>query len=276
MAGSDVPRLVKLQAGDENEAIALSIEAGWNQVEEDWRHFIVKGKTIGFRDNSGTLIATAAALPYSGPIAFIGMVIVTGAWRRKALATKLVERCIATLREEGRISVLDATEQGEPVYLLQGFVPQFRFDRWEIGGEADKTAEQQADKPELEQIVRLDEAAFGAGRAALIGDFLGRSDTVTIRGGDTGFAMLRRGRRAWQAGPIVAAAEDQAIDLLQRLITPGVPIFIDVPQRWTQIGNRLRALGFSIQRSFARMALGRKETFGDPARLFAVAGPEFG
>ncbi len=276
MAGSDAPRLVTLQAGDEKEAISLSIETGWNQVEEDWRHFIVNGKTIGFRDNSGALIATAAALPYSGPFGFIGMVIVTGVWRRKGLATNLVERCIAMLREDGRIPVLDATEQGEPVYSLQGFVPQFRFDRWEIAGETDKAPELQTARPEIEHVAQLDEVAFGAGRTSLIGDFLGRSDTIAISGDKTAFGMLRRGRRAWQAGPVVALDEEQAVDLLERLIAPGIAIFIDIPQRWGQIGNWLRDRKFSIQRSFARMALGRKEPFGEPARLFAVAGPEFG
>ena len=56
----------------------------------------------------------------------------------------------------------------------------------------------------------------------------------------------------------------------------GLSRFIDVPQRWRRIGQWLGRHGFVIQRSFARMALGRAQPFGDPGRLFAVAGPEFG
>jgi hypothetical protein len=92
-----------------------------------------------------------------------------------------------------------------------------------------------------------------------------------------GFTMVRTGRRALQAGPVVAKDETSAIRLVDRLLA-GLrgPLFIDVPDRWRRIADWLRARGFQVQRSFTRMALGRADPFGDPARLFAVAGPEFG
>ena len=89
--------------------------------------------------------------------------------------------------------------------------------------------------------------------------------------------MVRHGRRAWQAGPVVAADEASALGLVRQILRAVEGrIFIDVPQRWRALASWLRSQGFSVQRSFARMALGRAETYGDPARLFAVAGPEFG
>ena len=89
--------------------------------------------------------------------------------------------------------------------------------------------------------------------------------------------MVRRGRRAMQAGPVVGTEERQALRLIERLCgAVGGAMFIDVPRRWRHVCYWLERRGFRIQRSFARMALGRSEPFGDPARLFAVAGPEFG
>jgi hypothetical protein len=89
--------------------------------------------------------------------------------------------------------------------------------------------------------------------------------------------MLRHGRRAWQAGPVVAPDEQSALKLMQQLMaSANGSVFIDVPQRWRTIAAWLGEVGFTVQRSFARMALHRAETFGNPSRLFAVAGPEFG
>jgi hypothetical protein len=34
--------------------------------------------------------------------------------------------------------------------------------------------------------------------------------------------------------------------------------------------------GFGVQRPFTRMVFGRSESFDDPSRTFAVAGPELG
>lgn len=276
MADSDPPRLVDLIPGDETEAMALSIEAGWNQIEEDWRHFIVNGKTIGFRNHENQLVATAATLPYEGDFGFIGMVIVSHSSRRQGLATKLVVRCIQILREMKLIPALDATEQGETVYRRQGFIPQFRYDRWEVdrlAGEPSRTSSQTVEPAFL---AGLDAAAFGARRERLFEDFLARPDTVAQVENEDAFALIRRGRRASAVGPLVATSEQQALRLLDQILVVEQPIFIDVPQRWEKIGKWLEERGFSIQRSFARMALDRSEPFGQPERLFAVAGPEFG
>ena len=98
----------------------------------------------------------------------------------------------------------------------------------------------------------LDAGAFGAARPALMRDFLGRSETAaTATTAGDGFAMVRAGRRAWQAGPVVAPSETAAMSLIERLFS-GVSgeVFIDVPQIWSRLGGWLAARGFTIQRSF--------------------------
>lgn len=278
MAASDALSVVALGAGDVDAGLALSGEAGWNQTGDDWRHFIAQGEAIGVRDDDGRLVASAAALPYDGPFGFVGMVLVTAAWRRRGLATHLVDRCIAALRAKGLTPVLDATEAGEQVYLRQGFVPQFRFQRWQGVPEGAGRAAGGADGPEPAAVAGLDAAAFGAARPHLIGDFLGREGTTALLADDRdGFAVIRRGRRALQAGPVVAGSEQAALRLLERLFAHARgAVFVDVPTAWREIGAWLAERGFSVQRGFARMALGRAEPFGRPDRLFAVAGPEFG
>ena len=276
MAVSDALRIAALTGADLHGAMALSTEAGWNQTADDWRHFIEQGRTIGVHDHDGRLVASAAALPYDGPFGFVGMVLVTESWRRRGIATRLVDQCIETLREQNLVPVLDATAAGEEVYRKQGFAAQFRFDRWQgdaTGGVPEETA-----PADLKMMVRLDAEAFGAARPKLMADFVRRAGTRVFQADHgNGFGMVRHGRRAWQAGPIVASDEAAALGLVRQILRAlEGRIFIDVPQRWSALASWLQSQGFTVQRSFARMALGRAETFGDPSRLFAVAGPEFG
>lgn len=274
MAASDSIVVERLTAADVDAGMALSMEAGWNQTAADWLHFIVEGQAFGIRDSAGRLVASAAALPYDGPLGFVSMVLVTPQSRRRGLATSLVDRCVEELRARELVPVLDATAAGVEVYRKQGFLGQFGFDRWQ--GIADGRNGEPAHASAAADIVPLDAAVSGASRQRLIGDFLARPGTAVVRDG-SGFAMLRAGRRALQTGPVIASGEDAAIHLIQQLfaLAKGL-VFIDVPSVWRGIGDWLTACGFEVQRSFTRMALGRAEPFGQPNRLFAVAGPEFG
>lgn len=274
MAASEAGPIMPLAEVDLDACMALSAEAGWNQTEDDWRHFIREGRSFGNRTAGGRLVASAAALPYDGPFGFVSMVLVTADWRRRGLATKLVDRCVGQLQARALVPVLDATAAGAAVYRQQGFVGQFGFDRWQ--GALPAAMAPAGDQGPAERVAALDEAATGAGRARLMADFLSRPGTSAIITED-GFALARSGRRAIQAGPVVAPDEAAAIGLLDRLFaTLAGSVFIDVPSVWRRIGDWLKGLGFEIQRSFTRMALGRAEPFGQPARQFAVAGPEFG
>jgi len=54
------------------------------------------------------------------------------------------------------------------------------------------------------------------------------------------------------------------------------PIFIDLADAKADIRTFLQGEGFAAARPFTRMLFGRSERFDDPARTFAVVGPEFG
>lgn len=274
MAVSDDLQLIRMTVADVEAAVPLSDEAGWNQTADDWRVFIERGHTFGLREADGRLVASAAALPYDGPFGFIAMVLVTADRRRRGIATQLVDRCIGHLRDLGLTPVLDATPAGVEVYARQGFRTQFGLDRWQGENLGKGKPERPTTDPAL--FARLDAEALGAGRPFLISDFLARPDTRLVVQ-DGGFGMIRRGRRALQAGPVVAASEGDAIEIVEELVSGSAgPVFLDVPTVWQRLGRWLANRGFTIQRSFSRMALDRAEAFGRPERLFAAAGPEFG
>lgn len=275
---SDVVAIERLTRADLAAGLALSDAAGWNQVEEDWALFVECGLAFGCRGPDGALIATAAALPYGGGVGWVSMVLVDARFRHRGLATALLGACVDALQAAGRIPVLDATEVGVEVYRHSGFVAGFGFERWEgDGGGGGAEASAAFDEPRIAEIAAADAAAGGANRAALVRDLLQRPSTRCWRGPDGSFAIVRAGRRAAQVGPVVAASESVAGDLLDTAIDACAgPVFVDVPTRWTGLSARLGKRGFARQRSFLRMALGDTVALHADTQTFALAGPEFG
>ena len=274
MAASDIAILTQ---DDIPAAHRLSQEAGWAQTVADWRAFVELGTVRGIRQD-GALVATGATMPYAaGGFGFVSMVLVTAAERRRGLATRLVSAGIAELRQHALVPVLDATPAGQPVYQRLGFQEMFALDRWAGPGLGQAPAGPEPANPATaDGMARLDAGAFGADRPALLHAFLGQPGVRTVMR-PSGFALARPAMHATHLGPIVAGNVRQAASLLRAMLRCVTgPALLDVPARWGALAALLAGLGFRRQRSFLRMGLGRATPFGDPNRLFAVAGPEFG
>ena len=89
---------------------------------------------FGVRDGDGHLIATAALLPYTSNNAWISMVLVTANWRRRGLATKLLDACLDAAAKQGLTTWLDATPAGATVYGPLGFTPTLELRRLRFAG----------------------------------------------------------------------------------------------------------------------------------------------
>jgi len=276
-------RPLELSLDDVSAALRLSSETGWNQTAEDWAIFIRYGTVFGQQDPDGTLVATAAVLPYAA-FGFVAMVLVTPVWRKRGLATGLVEAAIGSLRGRGLVPVLDATAAGASVYGRLGFKRIFDLCRWERITASDsprlrgfEPTERPAVIPCLGVFARLDAGAFGAERHFLFEDFLRRPQTRAFAWGNSGFLLARHGYRATQLGGVVAETQSEAIRLLElSLADLNGPIFLDVAEQWADIATWLESRGFRRQRPFQRMAFDRTQAFGDPRRLMVATGPEFG
>lgn len=287
MARIDGLAIGELAAGAIAEASTLTVEVGWNQTPADWAFAVTHGSVYGARDDAGRLVATAAVLPYPGNapnqpgFAWVSLVIVTASQRGRGLGRRMLDRCIATLRGRSMTGLLDATPAGEKIYTPLGFQPVLGLQRWE--GEGGGGAKVHARvgplaMASMTRIAALDARVFGARRQALLEDLHARpvSRGFEIAGTD-GYALMRAGRVASYLGPVVAANSHDAITLIEvATASTAGRIFIDVPDAQTQIAAWLGEHGFTVQRPLLRMALGRDVSRGDPARMFAIAGPEYG
>jgi GNAT superfamily N-acetyltransferase len=273
-----------LHERDLDAALALSREAGWNQVAADWRIFLELGRAICLtRDDQP--IATAATLPYSGDFAWISMVLVTAAERRQGLARWLLRHCVNDLLSRKLVAGLDATPAGRTVYLGLGFEDSWTMHRLVARTVRAPTVEHGAvtvhalGTSDWPQVIRYDTAIFGADRSALLRRLayrLPQAALVAERAGRiAGFLFGRDGRAMSQLGPL--AADDDGIAralLAQAIAEVPAPLTIDVPDRHSALGNWLTTLGFTAERPLIRMIYGTSLAFDDNARNFAIAGPE--
>lgn len=273
-------REAELAARHLQDACALVSEAGWNQTEADWRMMMRLGHAIGLEDSSGRLVASALTMPYGNAFGWVSMVLVTSTWRRRGLATRLLDTCIAEHEAAGRTPVLDATPAGEAVYRRLGFAEHFPLQRWERAG-ADGRAASAArplDAAEIDRIVALDRTVFGGDRGDVLRDIAARSDGGgwCLEDG-RGYLLTRSGRIARQLGPLCATDDAAAATLLSAALDAvDGPVFVDVPDRHEALTGLLKASGFTPQRPLRRMFKGGNGGFGDVARMYALAGPELG
>jgi GNAT superfamily N-acetyltransferase len=272
------PAPLRLDASAIPGAMALSAEAGWNQAPEDWRIFLDHGAVHGIHD-AARLVATGAILPYGG-FGYVGMVLVTAEARGRGLGTRLLRHAIDALATLGQVPMLDATPAGERIYRPLGFRPVFSLMRWrgEGGGVASIDGLRPAVASDLPAMAAADAATFGAARPAILAGLLRRAPgpALMLDGGE-GFVLARPGRQAMQVGPLVAPDEASAGRLLAGILGRlRGPVLLDLAARWQGLAQHLQDAGFRPERPFLRMALGRGEAFGDPARLFVAAGPELG
>lgn len=292
MAVSDLSLTTKpgFSTAEMEDACALVREAHWNQTAADWRIFLELGRVYAIHESSGRMIATTATLPFGGGFAWVSMVLVADAYRRRGLATQMMRRAIADLDVAGLTAALDATPAGRAVYGALGFNDVWGFHRLER--RARRSAGEDSPAPagvvirpladrDWQPLCSYDASAFGAERSGLLAGLRGRlppAELVAERGGRiVGFLLGRDGRIAGQAGPLIAENDTIACALLARALDAldGL-VFIDLADAKSAVRQWAETHGFVPQRPFTRMLYRSSVRLDDPTRTYAVVGPEFG
>ena len=281
MAGTDVPFADRVRDS-----------AGWNQSLQDWRRLLRHDPRGCFvAEWNGRPAGTATTTVYSKDLAWIGMVLVDPAMRRRGIGTALLAHCIEHLRRSGVGCIkLDATPMGRKVYDPLGFVAEWSLSRWETAelpacpGRRRSSAAPNPRPLEsggIGSVAGLDAAAFGVARNRMLSMLAAQSATRVLTDGagrTVGYGMLRPGRRAHYLGPMAAEEESSGIALADDLLggVQGQSLYWDIPDANRAAIGVARRRGMHRQRSLTRMYLGENTTPGRPAALWAIAAPEIG
>jgi GNAT superfamily N-acetyltransferase len=275
MAATEEIAVVRLGVEDAAAGLVLSTEARWNQNEADWRFFLSQGVVFGVRDDAGRLTATAALLPYAAGNAWISMVLVTESRRRRGIATRLVDACLAKSKQMSLTSWLDATPAGATVYGPLGFAPMLELRRLRLANSGSPSVTPSLETCDRAAFAAHDLRAMGFARPALLAEFAGRPGSRMVKNGNA-MALIRDGRTARHIGPLFADTADQALALVDTIVQAEQgPLLLDAVHSHSQFLKGLTGSGWNIERPFQRMRFGGTvaQTAEPP---FAVAGPEFG
>jgi GNAT superfamily N-acetyltransferase len=275
--------------------LKLARQAGWNQIEADWRRFLAMqpdGCFVGELD--ATAVATTAAFIF-GPVAWIAMVLVEAEFRRQGVATALLKHALDFLDSRGVKTVrLDATAAGQPVYAKLGFVPEYPLTRY-MGaapvGCAVHTFSPGGDMPaercarhtlpfSAGQIAAFDYRMTATSREKMLARLFEESPDLTQvwdqDGRLEGYITGRRGANATLIGPCIATAHAGPALLSAALACcADRPVFMDIPRDNAPAIEMVEKSGLGVQRHFMRMCRGERIRDHVEA-IWASSGPEKG
>jgi GNAT superfamily N-acetyltransferase len=273
----------RLHPDDADDVLRLAHLAGWNQTGQDVRRLLALEPDGCFAAcESGQVVGTTTTTCYGTVLAWVGMVLVDPPFRRRGIASALMETALDYLRNRGVKTIkLDATPAGQPVYERLGFMPEVRLERWE--GVPTPRSGAATESGKWEDIAATDRQAFGADRGGLLRIMLGDTDQPPVLVRDQrheviGYALNRPGSRARYVGPVIADSRGTAESLLAALLgrVGTGRVFIDLNPEFPGAIDLVQCLGFTRQRELLRMRLGPEVRLSVSRRVFAIAGPEVG
>lgn len=244
--------------------LALCRQAGWNQLDRDWRRALdlqPDGGFVALRDAEPAGTATVCIF---GNVAWVALVLVDARFRRRGIGRALMEHALEVLDARGVETVrLDATPLGQPLYEQLGFTVQYRLARYEgvldaSGSPAVETGV--AVPPERwPELAALDESVTRTRRSKLIlrlfSEEPGEVRAVAGEGGWRGLLTSRPGGRARQIGPCVGP--DAGVLLEEaRARHHGERAFLDIPEGNREAIALAETWGFTVQRHLTRMCRG--------------------
>jgi|SRR5579863_8108643 len=270
-----IPR--RLVASDIPAAVGLSEQAGWNQTSEDWRMLIdLAPQSCLAIESDGKLVATTTLLCYGRRLAWIGMVLTLVSYRGRGFARRLLTQAL-TQADQMRIEtvMLDATDQGRPLYEKMGFRFEQVVERWSRPASNNSLGTMlPVDAPPAENWRMADSRSFGADRSELLERLAQRSQSYFIEGS---YLLTRPGRQTRYLGPSVCDAPEAARALMARALQA------DESQGWSwdllpknvAAAAIARDLAFTPTRHLHRMVRG-KELRAKEETIYGIAGFELG
>ncbi|MFY7836619.1 MAG: GNAT family N-acetyltransferase [Novosphingobium sp.] len=285
MAVQDAAQIVMrdMTGEDIHAAAELCFEQQWPHREEDLALFLSIGEGV-VAEADGKVVGTIMGWRFGESFATLGMVIVTGAMQGKGLGRKLMDAMLDRLK--GRTVILNATEEGLPLYRKLGFVDLGTVCQHQAAAPAQPLVQLRPGErvrpmgaADGEALEALYAAASGMDRKVVLDAFQAEGSTVVLcrEHEQTGFAVLRRFGRGWAIAPVVAPDLTGAQALIAHWLGTQSGSFcrIDILEE-SGLGPWLEELGLPEVGRVTMMAHGAAPVPGDAAHVFAIAAQALG
>lgn len=283
---NDILQLTPLTIADIPSLIRLSASIGWDYDEAEICTMLQSGTIFGHKTEDGTVVSSAAIIPYENGLASIGMVIVHEQYRGRSLGKIVTQACIDTVSSDTTIMLI-ATEQGIPLYEQIGFKAVDSVLKYICDNDLSITMKSSNETihfyhhEDFPQIVQLDEAAVGANRTEFLKHRLNQSKECLVvkdlLGKIIGFGLSIQGSVNCILGPIVAPSEEIALLLIDQLAKSNKgPFRMDVPANHVHFGEKLTTHGFKLATHPPIMILNGEHLPHRNNKLFGIAAQAFG
>ncbi|WP_176595994.1 MULTISPECIES: GNAT family N-acetyltransferase [Sphingobium] len=260
--------LRRMTAEDLAAAHDLSHEQKWPHRIEDWEMLFQLG--FGYvaerdgPDNRREVIGTAMAWLYGDDAATLGMVIVSPRAQGMGIGRRLMDAVLHDLGD--RTVMLNATDEGMPLYRKLGFAPVGPVFQHQGAAFAVPMAELIPDErvrplgsKDMDVLRDLAAQATGMNRDALLDALVpGAQGVVLTRSNEpVGFALFRRFGRGYVVGPTIAPDTGGAKALISHWLGSNSGIFcrLDVPEE-SGLSGWLDELGLPCVGRVMRMVRG--------------------
>ena len=235
------------------------------------------GHGIGAYDLDGRLVGTALWWAYGRATAACGMILVDPLMQRRGLGTQLMEALLAGVGD--RRLLLYSTEAGRGLYAAYGFreIGRARQFQGKCRGPIASPRVREARATDQAFICDHDALAFGAPRTRLMSGLLanGTAFVIETAGRLSGFAIRRRFGRGDLIGPVVAASEQDGMELVAASLAVGFNR-IDVAHDAPHVSSALLWLGMTDAGGVVAMVRGDWPPVSHDVCRFAVASQAFG
>ncbi|RWS43061.1 GNAT family N-acetyltransferase [Bacillus mycoides] len=266
--------------------ISLSERIGWDYSLEEIDTILSSGIVYGMRNEKGEVIASAAIILYEGALASIGMVIVHPDYKGRGIGKTITDSCVKSVSTHTPIMLI-ATDEGKPLYEKLGFrtvsyVSKYicnvynEFHKYETNEEYIINYEEQ----DFEDIVQIDEGAFGANRKEFLRYRITQSEQCVVikdrKKKIIGYGLSIQTPENKIIGPIVAKNDTMAMGIVHSLAKGhNGKLRIDVPEGKNDFMKELEIVGFRkvnmppiMMKNSNRLLKRNNELYGIAAQIF--------
>lgn len=240
-------------------------------------HRSFEPESVWVAHDAGRIVGSVSAVMFDR-LAYIGLMAVDPQFQRRGIARALMDHALAAIDGRGcPLTLLDATDEGAPLYESLGFVDDataYVYERQARGPVVRASGDvDQASERDLAEIIALDTPIFGADRSKLLQVVWRQRPHCFVKRGRSNQLEGYLFARDAKLGPWVAVDTSVAEELLSAALAIDWDKgpFVLVPRSNEHCRKLLSDHGFVERRRLRHMRRGGNAPPGKPMQLYAQA-----
>ncbi|MGG0303921.1 GNAT family N-acetyltransferase [Bacillus albus] len=280
-------RVERLRQEKIEDIVALSSYIGWDYNREEVETIFNSGIVYGVWNERKKLIASAAIILYGEALASIGMVIVHPDYKGRGIGKAITSSCMNSVSARTSIMLI-ATDDGKSLYEKLGFravsyVSKYICNSYNTNYKCAEDEEYMMvyKEGDLEEIIKIDEGAFGTSRNEFLKQRIMQSEQCVVvkdtKENVVGYGISIQTPENKIIGPIVAKNDAMAMRIVHALARGhNGKLRMDVPEGKDDFLKELEIAGFKKANIPPIMLRNSDQLLKRNNELYSIAAQIFG